>query len=126
MDTLGIIFNEITDLGLAKLLTQARALVSLELEDNAVEFDPTSQGVDRLWGEESRLRHLNMLCNSLTIQSFINFLWKDGRSQLETLDAVTPTHDRVWVPVQLLLFVLANRSMQRLHVWGTRFCAGGG
>ena len=41
MDTLGIAFNKITDLGLAALLTRAPELVSLDLEDNAIKFDPT-------------------------------------------------------------------------------------
>ena len=48
-----------------------------------------------------------------------------GRSQLETLDAATPQHDAVQTPTRLLLFVLANMSLQRLDVRGTRFSVRG-
>ena len=108
LDTLGVVFKELKDLGLVALLTLAPVLSSLDLEGNAIKFDPTSEGVDRLWGEESQLFHLNVSWDSFTIRSFIQFLWMDGRSQLETLDAVTPTHDAVQVPARLLLFVLSN------------------
>ena len=95
LDTLGAVFNELTDLGLATLLTLAPALSSLDLEGNVIKFDPTSEGVDRLWGEESQLLHLNMSCNSFIIRSFIQFLWIADRSQLETLDRATSQHNAV-------------------------------
>ena len=63
-----------------------------------------------------------MSCNSFTIQSFVNFLRKVGRFQLE--NAMTTTRDWVWSPAHLLLFALANHSLQRLDVRGIRFCAG--
>ena len=93
LDTLGVPFNEIMGSGLIKLMMRASELVSLDLEGNAIEFDPRSQGVDLLWRERSHLHHLNVSCNNFAIQSFIRFFWRDGRSKLETLDASTPTQD---------------------------------
>ena len=71
MDTLGVVFNQLTDLGLVALLMLAPALSSLDLEGNAIELNPTSEEANRLWGEKSRLLHLNVPCNSFTIRSFI-------------------------------------------------------
>ena len=50
LDTLGLTFNKIIGLGLTAFFTRALLLVSLDLEDNAIKFNPTSQGVDPLRG----------------------------------------------------------------------------
>ena len=71
LDVLGVAFNKLTGLRLTALLTLAPVLSLLDLEGNAIEFDPTSEGVDRLWREESQLLHPNVSCNSFTIRSFI-------------------------------------------------------
>ena len=86
LETLGVAFHELTDIGLDSLLTLAPELTSLDLEGNEIDFSPTSAGVDRLWRADRRLIHLNALCNRFTIPSHIQFLWMDGMSCLETLD----------------------------------------
>ena len=101
-------FNEIMDSGLTELLLRASELVSLELEGNAIKFDLISQGGNLLWREESFLCHLNVLCNSFTIRSFIKVLCRAGKSQLETLDMATPTRDWVQALARLLLFACWN------------------
>ena len=74
LDTLGVAFNELTYLGLAALLTLAPVSALMDLEGNAIEFEPTREGFNMLRGEKSHLLHLNVLYNSSTIRSFIHFL----------------------------------------------------
>ena len=98
MDTLGVAFNELTDIGLTALLTLAPALALLDLESNEIEFAPTSAGVDMLLRAERRLFHLDTSCNRFTTHSYIQFLWMTVRSRLEILDVVTSEQDTVQAP----------------------------
>ena len=117
-------FNEITDSGLTTLLTRASELVLLDLEGDAIEFDPISQGVNLLWREGGPLCHLNVLYNNFTIRSFIKSFCRAGRSQLETLDVAASTRYWVWAPACLLFFVLANCLLECLDIMGTQFFVG--
>ena len=124
LDTVGVAFSTLTDNGLDTLLTLAPELISLDLEGNEIKFTPTSAEVDRLWRAEGRLIYLNASCNHFTIFSYIHFLWMAGRSCLETLDVAASDLGTDQALVRLLLFVLRNRSLQRLDMQGIHFCSG--
>ena len=71
------------------------------------------------------LRHLNVSSNVPDLVGYAHLFWMAGRSRLETFDVATDmTQEGICAHTRLLLFVLENRSLQWLDVWGTIFGIG--
>ena len=116
LHTLSVVFNTGTNIGLEVLLRLASNVVTLDLEGNKMEFMRGSQACERLWRQNSPLRHLNVSHNSFTIQSLIGLFSGAGGSRLLMLDAVIPTHPITQVPARLLPYLLAKRMLEQVNL----------